>query len=512
MLLLAFYDMEKKILSNQYIILLTALICRLSFIFLDANKNNQVQSTNKSQQTEITQNKEIEEKKELVTEKLLIQSSTGNEISPILKQKIANTNQDIQILEKMYESNKNTEVLKNLINQYAQTYQFDKAYDYTQKLINTEGEKAINRSTYLYIYINSSQISIAKKDWIQDFLNLLQEAKDKEAITDDEYNFYQGLSKIRYKDYDGAKAIFADITTPKFKIITTNIHKAIISYNPSMNIPSYYQDGLVALSLLKNWYFSIAKKISLDILDKNEKYILPYQILSYSHFLTNNRETAVAYFLKLADFDQPNEEMYKFLIGVSYYRNKQYESSIIYLNQVHIENIQTDVYRYLILDYVKIQDSKKATSIRKKLLGQTDINENDFYGYFYNTFYKGYSKQNQEIYKADEQLPYFYINKCYETFASWTNKDICEYGDIGNQLNKNTNPSIIEEKLSKLLEKYKQPYLYEILGDLQSQDQEKNKAKESYAKALTLTTNIDEIAIIKEKIKWLENTVTIIEN
>jgi hypothetical protein len=152
----------------------------------------------------------------------------------------------------MYESNKNKEVLKNLINQYAQTYQFDKAYDYIQKLINTEGEKAVNRSTYLYIYINSSQVSIAKKDGIQDFMNLLQEAKDKEAISEDEYKFYQGLSKIRYKDYNGAKTMFADITTPNFKTITANVHKAIISYNPSINIPQYYQDGLVALSLLKN--------------------------------------------------------------------------------------------------------------------------------------------------------------------------------------------------------------------------------------------------------------------
>jgi hypothetical protein len=144
-------------------------------------------------------------------------------------------------------------------------------------------------------------------------------------------------------------------------------------------------------------------------------------------------------------------------------------------------------------------------------LGQTDINENDFYWYFYNTFYKWYTTKNQEIYKADEQLPYFYINKCYETFASWTNKDICEYWDIGNQLHKNTNSSTIEQKLSSLTEKYNQPYLYEILWDIQTKNTEKEKAKWSYAKALTLTTDINDTSRIKEKIKWLENTITIIE-
>ena len=102
-----------------------------------------------------------------------------------------------------------------------------------------------------------------------------------------------------------------------------------------MGIPKYYEDGLVALSLLKNGYFSIAKKLALETALRDSKYILPYQILAYTHFLTNNRETATEYFLKLADFDTTNKDLYQFLIGIGYYRSKKYDQAVLYLTQVH---------------------------------------------------------------------------------------------------------------------------------------------------------------------------------
>jgi hypothetical protein len=71
---------------------------------------------------------------------------------------------------------------------------------------------------------------------------------------------------------------------------------------------------LVALAALKNGYFNIARKVAITAINKNDKYILPYQILAYSHFLSNNWETAIEYFFKLADFDPNNKDMYNFLI------------------------------------------------------------------------------------------------------------------------------------------------------------------------------------------------------
>ena len=86
---------------------------------------------------------------------------------------------------------------------------------------------------------------------------------------------------------------------------------------------------------------------------KNKNYILPYQVLAYTNFLTHNRESAKDYFLKLADFDTSNASLYKFLIGVSYYRYGDYEQSIIYLSQVTDSHLKIDVYRYMLLCYIQ---------------------------------------------------------------------------------------------------------------------------------------------------------------
>jgi tetratricopeptide (TPR) repeat protein len=87
----------------------------------------------------------------------------------------------------------------------------------------------------------------------------------------------------------------------------------------------------------------------LHALLKNKDYILSYQVLAYANFLTHNREAAKDYFLKLADFDTSNAFLYKFLIGISYYRYGDYEQSILYLNQVTDPGLQIDVYRYMLL-------------------------------------------------------------------------------------------------------------------------------------------------------------------
>ncbi|MEI8253747.1 MAG: hypothetical protein WCG25_08650 [bacterium] len=47
---------------------------------------------------------------------------------------------------------------------------------------------------------------------------------------------------------------------------------------------------------------------------KSDTYILPYQLLAYSHFLTNDRETSIDYLFKLIDINPAKEENYKFLI------------------------------------------------------------------------------------------------------------------------------------------------------------------------------------------------------
>jgi len=72
--------------------------------------------------------------------------------------------------------------------------------------------------------------------------------------------------------------------------------------------------------------------------------------------------------LKLADFDKANSARYTFLVGVSYYRQGEYDQSLLYINQVTDTGLLTDVYRYELLSYVATNDMDNAVRVRQKLL------------------------------------------------------------------------------------------------------------------------------------------------
>ena len=113
----------------------------------------------------------------------------------------------------------------------------------------------------------------------------------------------------------------------------------------------YYKDSLIALVMMKNWYFSIANKLAVGALLQNEDYILPYQILAYSNFLTNNREKAIDNFYTLTSLDIENKNKYNFYIWVSQYRLGEYSKSILTLSQtVNDQKYKLDSYIYLLLN------------------------------------------------------------------------------------------------------------------------------------------------------------------
>ena len=104
---------------------------------------------------------------------------------------------------------------------------------------------------------------------------------------------------------------------------------------------------------MKDGYYSIAKKIATAVVLENKQYILPYQILAYSHFMTQNRDTAIDYFLTLRELESKQAQRYAFLIGVAYYQKGDDTQSILYLKQVDEPALLLDAYRYMFLSYVR---------------------------------------------------------------------------------------------------------------------------------------------------------------
>lgn len=404
--------------------------------------------------------------------------------------------QDIKTLEYLYQQEKSPTILKQIIKKQAQNYNFNDARTNIE-ILKDQGE-SVDIHLFLYIYINSNNIKITEKESIKNLLPLLDSAVQKNLISDQDYIFYAWLIEIRNKNYAKALEKREQIEKPEYQSIIVSFQKAIKSYNPSKAIPWYYQDGLVALAALKNGYFTVARKIALETILEDENYILPYQILSYAHFLTNNRDVAIEYFLKLADFDKKNTETYQFLIGVAYYRKNDFTSSILYLAQNKSTKNQTDTLRYLIINYLEIDEYEKAIHSWQKLLGQDDIKNTDFFYYFYQVFYKGYFSQNTSIYESNQQLAGLFIEECTKKLG--VDNDVCIYGRIGNELIKNDISQVSEVELITLSETYNQSYLYHILGDITKKQGKINDAKKWYAKALASSHDPKEKDFITQKL------------
>lgn len=477
-------------------LLLIFLIGRLGFIFFDGIFNKDKEAEN----TVYFKNIGVEYQKQQHSSAWEeISKQTNENIEEKITNKLQNQKnnlQDIKTLEYLYKQEKSPKILKEIIKKQAQNYNFNEARTNIQKL--EENWDSVDIHLFLYVYLNSNNLSITQKESIKKFLPILDIAVQKWLIENQDYLFYWWLIEIRNKNYSKALEQRQQVKEPQYQPIIGSFQKAIKSYDASKAIPTYYQDWLVALAALKNWYFTLARKIALETILQDDNYILPYQILSYAHFLTNNRDTAIEYFLKLANFDKKNTETYQFLVGVSYYRKNDFTSSILYLAQNKSSKNQTDTLRYLIINYLEIDEYSKAIESWQKLLGQTDIKNSDFFLYFYQTFYKGYFSQNNTIYETNTQLSTLFIKECEETL--WIDDDVCIYGRVWSEIMKNELSPANEAELISLSQTYNQSYLYHILGDFANKQNKKDEAKKWYAKTISSSQDPKEIEFVQKKL------------
>lgn len=413
--------------------------------------------------------------------------------------------QDLTVLEYLYIKNKNPDLLQPLVEKFLQYYQFDKANHYLALLVKEQWDYfalKIDPRQVIYTLFHDSTIGLDSPNALDPILSLVQEYRSRDMLTQDDEFFYKGLKSLWIYDYASASSLFSKITDPRYKDFKASYESALANFIKITNPPTYYRDWLVSLTLLKNWYFSCAKRLSLHALLFNKEYVLPYQVLAYSNFLTHNREAAKDYFLKLADFDTSNAFLYKFLIGISYYWYGDYEQSIIYLNQVTDPGLQIDVYRYMLLWYIKEEDTTNMISIRQNMLGQPELQPSDFALFFDHMFYMPFrTAQPFALYFDNPQLADMYIGKCSALFTG-SQADVCTYGEVWLQLAKQ-NLSSIGQKLLSLTTTYHQSHLYHLLGDYYVSLKQSPMAKEYYVKALSISENTTEQSLLKNKLSQL---------
>lgn len=494
--------MEKR---DYMSLLLIVLISRTVFIFVDAvfywkqklpeieNKNILVQnyniysdSSHRSWPQEIDNTKNIEiqnsnqKYEELQNDNL---QNWLNENNVNLKS-VSQWAENLEVLESIYKQNKTKDILKILVDNLINNYQFEKAKSYVWDF--NLNNPIIDAKTYLYLYINT--ISMTDANGINNFENLLDQMKYKSIISIDDYNFYVWLTKLRKHDYDWAILVLKKVENLIYQDFINKTKDALNSFDLQKWSPEYQKHALVSLAAMKNWYFSLAKKLSIDAILQDEKYILPYQILAYSNFVTNNRENAIEYYYELASLDIQNQDKYNFYIWLSYYRFWDHQKSISTLSQLDKNfEYKTDAYRYLILNYQKLWDTENMVKIRQKILWQYDLNASDFKTFYDIVFYQPFSiGEEKNIFKSYKQLSYDYVSMCYNNFGP--NNPTCIYWEVWLNIANQTR-QYVENSLLYLAENYPQSYIFQALWDYYRYQNLDSKAKTYYLKSISLSEN-----------------------
>lgn len=412
---------------------------------------------------------------------------------------------DIDFLKQLYSKTQKFEVLDVLVSRLVDDLQFDDAFTF----ISAAGD-IFNPSSYrnwaekkffqplfvLYVYFNSSEFQSIWSVKIDQVRQLLKTYKDKSLIKNDDYLFYDALLSLLLLDVDSFQKKIDQISSQDYAPFKKDVISYLSMVEKRKDYPVYYVQWLMWLVAFKHWYYLISQQVSAKILVSHENYILPYQLLAYSHFLMSNREISLEYFQKLVDLDDSQKDFYKFLIGVCNYWLWKYNESIIYLSQLQLDVFKADVYRYLFLAYDRIADEKNMLEIFRQFAGSSLLQESDYYFFFYRLLYLPYLQNKPNLlFQKNNQLILDYFQQCYKQFAQ--NPNLCRFGKAGISLAQGEIDAALKNLLS-LLMKDPQSYIYQIVGDIYYRMWQLQKAKDYYLKAVQSRQSLSESQRFKQ--------------
>lgn len=405
-----------------------------------------------------------------------------------------------EFLQKVFEKTKDVNVMNLIVETYLNEYQFVKAKKFIENLPESYSNK-LKPSLNLRVAFNSFPLS--SKNITENLSSLIQTYSSKNEIPVEDQNRYLWILALMDQKYDKFFEISKWFTSAKNKAFAVKLQWYKDQISKQMWMPDYYFDTLVSLELFNQWLFQPAKVLALYSLQQNSNYILPYQVLAYSNFLTNSRDTSIEYLKKLVDLDSNNAEKYRFLMWIASYRNEKYEQSVVMLSLVKDNNLRLDAQRYLINNYLQLNQSNKLISSWNKLLWYKNLVASDFYTYFYEVFFHPYSEWSEyKLFALDTELANKMLRVCTMTLPK-DERGVCTYWTIGRNIALWQFEGI-EQYLLNLVAEYPQWYLYQALGDYYIQQGDLDKAKTYLLKAVSLTQKRKEINQIK---KLLQNTM-----
>ena len=410
-----------------------------------------------------------------------------------------NINSAIKAIKKILNTTKNKDIwLWKLVKLYIQIWDFKDAEIYSKKLLFINPTKDDFKS-YLYVKLQNTDFFDVKQ--VKDLKDLIKIYCDKNIITSQELSFYYFLINLLSnwnidKISTNLHFLLKDIKTNEQTGILFNINKDLSTYKSVKWTPLYYFKALVALDLLKWWYFGLANNLSKQIYIENSSYILPQQILAYSYFYMWDYRNALKYFKLLKQNDIQNQMEYNFFIWISYYWLDDNRDSLLYLSQLWPKfKYYLDVLRYKLLGYINIKDTDNIITTIKEL-SNYKLNYVDYYNIFKYLLFNC-----KDCYKKNIKLLVNLILSCYKN-TDLNHKYVCYYAkanlyqDVGNYN--------LATKYYILITKYFQdPYIFWNIASYYEKHWDKKRAKLYYLKELLFTENGWKRDILKKKIKNL---------
>ena len=394
---------------------------------------------------------------------------------------------DIQNHKAMYQKTKDKQVLASLVVAYAHEFDFEQAYE-ALRLLWADYSTYLSADIVAHVLLNSPliQYNNSQKQYV---LTSLEAMNKKGLLSNDTWLLYQWILSVLDWNTDTMQTYFNQIRSDEGREVRDAIASVRASRQQQSDVPAYYLQWLISLKLLEHWYFKIAQQLAVHVLTRDENYILPYQILGYTHFIMHDWEVSSEYFRILQWKDPENIPRYAFMLGVSLYRQKKHQESIIALKKNTQLYYPEDTLRYLILNYKQLDDTTNTFNTFKNLLAyQNALTVSDYYVFFETVLFAPFVEQQPfTIYKTNTYLTQEYINACLESLATQDHY-ICRYGQAGVLLAENKLDQAWR-LLFSLAQDFPKSYIFHALWDWYLRNQQLENAKQAYIKALSLSAS-----------------------
>lgn len=488
----------KKVTKFQFAYLLAVLLVLLWVVFLFFTTKDRPhaelpsppqQNTLPTPQPKAEKSQTSSFEQDFLTGQDLLSADRLDELSS-LKEKIA-------LLEQLFHQQQSKETADLLIKSYLLNLQFEAAKKTYFSLDETLKKQLDPRYPFTIGLNTFSQTSDTEYRALK---TMLETFTQQGIFSAEERKYYAVVFALVEKRYADAKAGLKTLSSGEYADFAKRIEKAFEQYESLKDVPSYYQEGLIAYQLLQEGLIAPAKKIALPLLNQHPDYILPYQILAHIDFSLGKWQAAISYFSQLLELDYQEKNRYLYHLGVAYYQLQKYADAVLYLAQISDPSILLDSDRYLILSYIALGQEERVFAGWQRLLGYPSIKKSDFYSFFEEALWKPYRLGKASSYlQKNQKLIHAYQLACTKKLRG-EDAEICSYGELGRKAQEGKVVAADEVLINRFARRTPKSEFFQLLGDLALQSGEAKKATSAYLKALSMTHQDEEKRYLKRLI------------